>query len=208
MLGFNCSEEGIELGSSGSRLVWLRSSDACLHKALPFYLGVRGGRFPGAFLPESWRRLALTGCLCRRPRAEAVAPFPILFLSQLFQQLSCPLLLLPATASLRNWLVLPASVPLCVSPSPEVLGGVSLFLEDARASSRPLSALHQPVLCCFICVPLVLRLSVASAVLHTMPDTSVLLRENGLVQEGAMGLKARGGTPSMSNAHSGWGTSQ
>ena len=146
MLGFNCSEEGIELGSSGSRLVWLRSSDACLLKALPFYLGVRGGWFPGAFLPESQRRLALTGCLCRRPRAEAVAPFPILLLSELFQQLSCPLLPLPATASLRNWLVLPASVALYVSPSPEVLGDVSL-LEDAQASSRPLCfASDRPVL--------------------------------------------------------------
>lgn len=152
MLGFNCSEEGIELGSSGSRLVWLRSSDACLHKALPFYLGVRGGRFPGAFLPESWRRLALTGCLCRRPRAEAVAPFPIL-LNKLFQQLSCLLLLLPATASLQNRLVLPAFFPCCVSPSCEVLGDVSLLLEDAQASSRPLSALHQTTPCCFICVP-------------------------------------------------------
>lgn len=208
MLGFNCSEEGIELGSSGSRLVWLHSSDACLHKALPFYLGVRGGRFPGAFLPESQRRLVLTGCLCRRPHAEAVAPFPILLLLKLFERLSCPLLLLPATASLRNWLVLPASVPLCVSPSPEVLGDVSLLLEDARASSRPLSALHQTILCCFVCVPLVLRLSAASAVLHTAPDTSVLLHKNGLVREGEMGLKTRGGTPSVSNARSGWGTSR
>lgn len=169
---------------------------------------MRGGRFPGAFLPESWRRLALTGCLCRRPHAEAVAPFPILLLSELFQQLSCPLLLLPATASLQNWLVLPASIPLCVSPSPEVLGDVSLLLEDAQASSRPLSALHQTILCCFICVPLVLRLSAASAVLHIAPDTSVLLHENGLVQEGAMGLKTRWGSPSVSNTRSGRRTSQ
>lgn len=177
-------------------------------QSLPFYLGVRGGWFPGAFLPESWRRLALTGCLCRRPHAEAVAPFPILLLSELFQQLSCPLLLLPATASLQNWLFLPASIPLCVSPSPEVLGNVPLLLEDAQASLRPLSALHQTILCCFICVPLVLRLSAVSAVLHTAPDTSVLLHENGLVQEGVMGLKTHGGTPSVFNTHSGWGASQ
>lgn len=121
---------------------------------------------------------------------------------------SRPLLLLPATASFQNWLVLPASIPLCVSPSPEVLDDVSLLLEDAQASSRPLSALHQTILCCFICVPLVLRLSAASAVLHTAPDTSVLLYENGVVQEGAMGLTTRGQTPSLSNTRSGWGTSQ
>ena len=71
-----------------------------------------------------------------------------------------------------------------------------------------LCALHQTVLCCFVCVPLVLRLSTASAVLHTAPETSVLLHENGLVREGAVGLKACRGTPGLSNTCSGWATSQ
>lgn len=114
---------------------------------------------------------------------------------------------LPQHLSGISWSYLLLS-PCAISPSPEVLGDGSLLLEDAQASSRPLSALHQSILCCFICVPLVLRLSAASAVSHTAPDTSVLLHENGLVQEGAMGLTTRRGTPSVSNTRSGWATSQ
>lgn len=67
--------------------------------------------------------------------------------------------------------------PFCISPSLDLLGGVSL-LEDAQASSRPLCFVPaHPVLP--LC-SLVWRLPAASAVLHPAPETSVLLPEISL----------------------------
>lgn len=160
------------------------------------------GQCPGAVLPGILRGLALAAGLCRRPLAEAVAPFLLLLLSELFWQLSCPLPLLPVAASLQMGWFHPL-LSLFAALSPEAF---SALLPCSWRMLRPLSALHQTVLCCFMCSPGA-PLPAASRDLHIVPDTSVLLREGGHIQEGAVRLMPRRGALAVPSACVGRGTS-